>query len=111
MVVAAREAPSQGARHVDPVAGPRARPREDPPGGLAGHRERGDERPGKARDIAADDGDAAAAVLPGEPPVELPEPREGHPPVEGEGDNRGPGASAHGCDVAQVALEKLRPGG
>src|SRR5580658_6869003 len=108
IVMAAREAPAEDAGHIDPVAGPRTRPREHAPGHLSPHGERRHEGPRKPGDVAADDWHPVPAALPGETPVEIPQPLHGDPPVEGEGDDRRARAASHGGDVAQVALEELR---
>ena len=111
MVPAAQTAPEL-AGDVNPVAHARAGPGDDPrTGGLAEEGEAGRDDAIGLGEVAADDGHPVLAGARGETAVEQLEPLPVHAGVEGEREHGGGRSSAHGGEVAEVALEEFCPDG
>ena len=107
-VMARRQTGAELASDVDPVADARAGARDD--AGASGRAEEGETGGDGAvglRDVAADDGHAVVTSASGEAAVELFEPSKARAGVEGEREDGGGGASAHGSEIAEVAFEEF----
>ena len=107
-VMPGRQTGAEFAGDVNLIADARAGARDD--AGASGRAEEsetgGDDAIG-LRDVAADDGYAVVTSASGEAAVELLEPSEARAGVEGECEDGGGGVSAHGSEIAEVALEEF----
>lgn len=111
-MVAGAEAPAEDTGYIDTVAGTRAGASDDAvPGGGPEEREAGGDDALGLCDVATDDRHVITAGTRGETAVELLQPRDTGASVESEREHGSRRPAAHGGEVAQVALKKLRPDG
>ena len=110
VVMSALNAAAEDAGDIDPVADPAARAGDRARAGDGAEEgQAGRERPRRLRHVAPDHGDAVPSGHGRQPAVELLEPGEPHPPVERQREHGRDRTPSHRGDVAQVALEELRP--
>ncbi len=107
-VMAGRQTGTEFAGDVDRIADARAGARDDTgASGCAEEGEAGGEGAVGLCDVAADDGYAVVTSASGEAAVEFFEPSKARAGVEGEREDGGGGASAHGSEIAEVAFEEF----
>ncbi len=95
--------------HVDPISGARAGAGQHSlAGGFTDEREAGGDDVIGLSDIAADNGDAVGARARGEAAIKFLQPIEARVRIDREGDDRGAGLRAHGCEIAEIAFKELR---
>ena len=107
-VMAGRQTGTEFAGDVDRIADARAGARDDTgASGCAEEGEAGGEGAVGLCDVAADDGYAVVTSASGEAAVEFFEPSKARAGVEGEREDGGGRASAHGSEIAEVAFEEF----